>query len=57
MLLPSRNRRDLSDIPLRMRRGLNLVFVDTMDQVLPVALSPDIDPNARIDALYEQESS
>jgi len=54
MLLPGRNKRDLSEIPPRMRRGLNLVFVDSMDQVLPIALSPDVDPNARIDALYDQ---
>ncbi|MHB1317896.1 MAG: endopeptidase La [Anaerolineae bacterium] len=54
MLLPGKNRRDLSEIPLKMRRGLNLVFVDSMDQVLPVALSPNVDPNARIEALYDQ---
>lgn len=54
MLLPGKNRRDLSEIPLKLRRGLNLVFVDSMDQVLPVALSPNVDPNARIEALYDQ---
>ncbi|NLT73780.1 MAG: endopeptidase La [Chloroflexi bacterium] len=54
MLLPSKNRRDLSEIPPKMRRGLSLVFVDTMDQVIPVALLPDVDPNARIQALYDQ---
>ncbi len=54
MLLPGRNKRDLSEIPAKMRRGLNLVFVDSMDQVLPIALSPNVDPNARIEALYDQ---
>lgn len=53
MLLPRRNKRDMSEIPAKLRRRLNLVFVDTMDQVLPVALSPDVDPLARINQLYE----
>ncbi|NLX42659.1 MAG: AAA family ATPase, partial [Chloroflexi bacterium] len=54
MLLPGKNKRDLSEIPQKMRRGLNVVFVDSMDQVLPIALSPEVDPNARTDMLYEQ---
>jgi ATP-dependent Lon protease len=53
MLLPRRNRRDLSEIPARLRRRLNLVFVDSMDQVLPVALSPHADPSARVNMLYD----
>jgi ATP-dependent Lon protease len=48
MLLPGKNKRD--------RRGLNVVLVDSMDQVLPVALSPNVDPNAHIEALYDQPS-
>jgi ATP-dependent Lon protease len=56
MLLPGKNKRDLSEIPLKMRRGLNVVLVDSMDQVLPVALSPNVDPNAHIEALYDQPS-
>jgi ATP-dependent Lon protease len=43
MLLPKRNRRDLSEVPMRLRKRVNFVFVDTMDQVLPIALSPDSD--------------
>jgi ATP-dependent Lon protease len=56
MLLPGKNKRDLSEIPLKLRRGLNVVLVDSMDQVLPVALSPNVDPNAHIQALYDQSS-
>ncbi|MHB1296439.1 MAG: endopeptidase La [Anaerolineae bacterium] len=40
MLLPKLNRRDMSEVPNRLRRRLNFVFVDSMDQVLPVALDP-----------------
>ncbi len=39
MLLPTTNRRDMSDIPKRLRDRLDFVFVDNMDQVLPVALA------------------
>jgi ATP-dependent Lon protease len=43
MLLPRRNRRDLSEVPTRLRKRVTFVFVDSMDQVLPIALSPDSD--------------
>jgi ATP-dependent Lon protease len=39
VLLPKRNQRDLTEVPQRLRKGMNFVFVDSMDQVLPVALS------------------
>ena len=38
VLLPTRNRRDLSEVPARLHKRLDLVFVDSMDQVLPLAL-------------------
>jgi len=38
LLLPKTNRRDMSELPRRLRDRLDFVFVDTMDQVLPVAL-------------------
>ena len=38
MLLPRKNRQDLTEVPARLRKKLRFVFVDTMDQVLPVAL-------------------
>ena len=40
MLVPQKNQRDMSDVPSRLRKRLNFVFVDSMSQVLPVALSP-----------------
>lgn len=41
VLLPGQNRKDLSEIPSRVRRDLKLVFVDRMEEVLPVALLPE----------------
>jgi ATP-dependent Lon protease len=38
LLLPKRNKKDLVDVPRKVQRGLNFVFVERMDQVLPVAL-------------------
>jgi ATP-dependent Lon protease len=39
MLVPRRNQQDLDKVPTQLRRGLKFIFVDTMDQVLPVALA------------------
>jgi ATP-dependent Lon protease len=38
VILPEENRRDLDDIPRHVRRKLNFVFVENMDQVLKQAL-------------------
>jgi ATP-dependent Lon protease len=43
MLLPQRNRPDFTEVPSRLRKRLNFVFVDSMDQVLPLALSAQRD--------------
>jgi len=41
VLLPKQNRKDLSEIPSRVRRDLKFVFVERMEEVLPVALLPE----------------
>jgi len=38
VLLPRKNEKDLVEIPRRIRRDLNLVLVNRMDEVLPIAL-------------------
>jgi ATP-dependent Lon protease len=43
VLVPRRNRQDLDKVPTQLRRGLKFIFVDSMDQVLPVALSTQRD--------------
>ena len=40
VLLPRRNEKDLADIPKRTMRGLNIMLVDRMDEVLEQALLP-----------------
>jgi ATP-dependent Lon protease len=41
LLLPQRNQKDLVDVPKRVRRKLNVVLVQTMDEVLAQALAPE----------------
>ncbi len=38
MLIPKKNRKDLVDVPKKVQREMEFVFVERMDQVLPVAL-------------------
>lgn len=38
VILPTRNEKDLEEIPAKTRADLNFVFVDTMDEVLKTAL-------------------
>ncbi len=37
-VLPMKNKKDLVDIPKKVQREMNLIFVERMDEVLPVAL-------------------
>jgi ATP-dependent Lon protease len=38
VVVPAKNRKDLEEIPAHIRRKLSYVFVDTMDEVLDIAL-------------------
>jgi ATP-dependent Lon protease len=38
ILLPKRNKKDMVEVPRRVKRDLNFVFVERMEEVLPVAL-------------------
>ena len=40
VVLPRKNEKDLQDIPRKVRKDLEFIFVDRMDEVLPVALMP-----------------
>ena len=37
---PKRNQKDLADVPARVQRDMKFVFVESMDQVLALALLP-----------------
>ncbi len=49
VVLPGGNRPDVGDIPAKMRRGIRILFVNTMDEVLAAALTPQ---NRRQKALW-----
>jgi ATP-dependent Lon protease len=40
ILLPKKNEKDLQEIPRKVRKDLEFIFVERMDEVLPVALMP-----------------
>jgi ATP-dependent Lon protease len=42
IILPTRNKKDLEEIPRRILNKLDLILVDTMDEVLDIALKPAI---------------
>ena len=54
-LLPKDNEKDLPDIPENIRRDMKLHFVESMDEVLRIALESPIDP-AAIAANYAVDS-
>ncbi len=39
MLIPKKNKKDMVDIPKKVQREMQFIYVDRMDQVLPVALT------------------
>jgi ATP-dependent Lon protease len=47
VLLPKQNQKDMIEIPKKVKRDLKFVFVDRMDEVLPVALLPEIGPESK----------
>lgn len=58
VILPARNKKDLQDIPKNILRRLNLVFVDSMAEVLEVVLLPsdERDPAAEAEELVVAEA-
>ena len=45
LILPKDNEKDLADIPKHVLDSLNLYMVDTMDEVLKIALAEPVRPN------------
>ncbi len=41
-IAPARNRKDLPDVPRNVRRDLRIIFVEHMDEVLPLALRDEL---------------
>jgi ATP-dependent Lon protease len=55
VLIPSRNARDLEDIPQEVRDDLDFRFIDRMDQILPIVLGPPIPPPPSDDELDDHD--
>jgi ATP-dependent Lon protease len=47
VLLPQQNKKDMIEIPRQVKRDLKFIFVSRMDEVLPVALLPELAPARR----------
>jgi len=47
VILPKRNKKDMVEIPNKVKRDLQFVFVDQMDEVLEVALLPERKSHAK----------
>jgi ATP-dependent Lon protease len=47
VVIPSRNRKDLEDIPKYIKKDMEFIFVDTMDDVLKVALKTNRKPKGK----------
>ena len=39
MLIPKKNKKDMVDVPKKVQREMQFVYIERMDQVLPVALT------------------
>ena len=47
ILVPKQNDRDMVEVPRNLTRNMRFVFVENMDQVVPVALRAQADQRAR----------
>jgi ATP-dependent Lon protease len=54
VLLPKQNQKDMIEIPKKVKRDLKFIFVDRMDEVLPVALLPEMGPESKQQASASQ---
>ena len=44
VIIPKENEKDLADIPDNVKKGLELIFVDNVDEVLKIALTKPLIP-------------
>jgi ATP-dependent Lon protease len=55
VILPAENERDLEDIPTEVRERIEFFLVESMDEVIPLALDGTIVPLAAKEKLPEPE--
>jgi ATP-dependent Lon protease len=51
LIVPAENKKDLAEIPAKIRQRVHFTFVDNMDQVIDAALMPDHSNNEKPEAL------
>ena len=56
VILPSANRKDLVEVPKKLRRSLEIHFVDTMQQVIELVLMPPANGSGQPESENEEES-
>jgi len=54
VILPRHNEKDLDDVPPELRKGMTFIFVDTIDEVLAVALRDGRGPAASVKTEQKQ---
>ena len=57
VILPSKNKKDLEEIPHNILKGLNLVFAENIDEVIKNALETDPAPGRKDTSGIQKESS
>jgi ATP-dependent Lon protease len=54
LIVPAENKKDMADIPVKIQRRIRFTFVETMDQVIEVALLSASHPEAASENQQEQ---
>ncbi|MDQ6643527.1 MAG: endopeptidase La, partial [Chloroflexota bacterium] len=57
LIVPAENKKDMADIPVKIQRRIRFTFVETMDQVIEVALLSASHPEAESENQQEQALS
>ncbi len=57
IIVPSKNKKDLVEMPKKVKRDLQFVFVDRMDEVLPLVLTQETSRRASVSSEPERQAS
>lgn len=57
VILPNENKKDLTDIPAKVRKNMNLIFVDEMQEVMDIMLHPAPEKRQRDEDAEDNENS
>src|SRR5947209_3089926 len=57
LIVPAENKKDMADIPVKIQRRIRFTFVETMDQVIEVALLSASQPEPETESENQQEQA